>query len=235
MFEQNNKVYQFQSLSQYKFKDRLLIRFAGWCFYAAIHLIGKTLRIEIEGVDYKHDGAENCITPILCLWHDRIFAGTYYLRDRGLVVMSSISLDAEYTARCIQRFGFGVIKGSSTRGGTRALIEMSRLMKTGVPMAFTIDGPRGPKYEAKPGPALLAKLTGNPMLPFSVQVKKFWTINSWDKFQIPRPFTRTKIFFAEPIFVSPVADANELEQKRVELQEALNKLVQKGINWANLS
>ena len=233
MVKQKNKVYQFQSLSEYQFKDRLLIRIAGWCFYAAINLIGKTLRVEIEGVDYKHSGAEKFLTPILCLWHDRIFTGTYYLRDRGFVVMSSISLDAEYTARCIQRFGFGVIKGSSTRGGTRALIEMSRLMKTGVPMAFTIDGPRGPKYQAKAGPALLAKLTGNPMLPFSVEVKRFWTINSWDKFQIPVPFTRVKVFFDEPIFVSTNADADELEQKRLELQESLNDLVQKGKDWAD--
>ena len=233
MFEQKNKVYRFQSLSQYHFKNRLLIRIAGWCFYAAINLIGKTLRVEIDGVDYTRDRVEIVPTPILCLWHDRIFTGTYYLRDRGLVVMSSISLDAEYTARCIQRFGFGVIKGSSTRGGARALIEMSRLMKTGVPMAFTIDGPRGPKYEAKPGPALLAKLTGNPMLPFSVEVKRFWTINSWDKLQIPRPFTRAKVFFGGNIFVSPDADGYELEQKRLELQESLNDLVQKGIDWAD--
>ncbi len=233
MVKQKNKVYQFQSLSEYQFKDRLLIRIAGWCFYAAINLIGKTLRVEIDGVDYKHGGAENYHTPILCLWHDRIFAGTYYLRDRGLVVMSSISLDAEYTARCIQRFGFGVIKGSSTRGGTRALIEMSRLMKTGVPMAFTIDGPRGPKYQAKAGPAMLAKLTGNPMLPFSVEVKRFRTINSWDKFQIPVPFTRAKVFFGEPIFVAPDADAHELERKRAELQQSLNDLVQKGRDWAD--
>ncbi len=209
-----------------------MIRLAGGCFYILIGIIGKTLRFDVEGLDYLLDPDSKCKFPIVCMWHDRIFSGTYYMRNRGLVVMSSISFDAEYTARCIQRLGFGVIKGSSTRGGTRALVEMIRLMKSGVPMAFTIDGPRGPRYQAKAGPALLAKKTGNPMLAFMVETKRHWTMKSWDKFQIPRPFSAAKVFFAEPIFVSPDADENELEQKRIELQHALDDLVEKGKAWA---
>ncbi|MFM9905112.1 MAG: lysophospholipid acyltransferase family protein [Pyrinomonadaceae bacterium] len=196
-----------------------------------IGLIGRTLRIEVEGIDYITDPNIGYDAPILCLWHDRIFAGTYYFRDRGLIVMSSISFDAEYTARCIQRFGFGVIKGSSTRGGTRALVEMIRLVKKGVPMAFTIDGPRGPRYKVKAGPALLAKRTGSPMLPFSIETKH-WTLNSWDKAQIPIPFTRARVFFSDPIFVPPDVDENELEQKSIDLQMALDDLVKRGREWA---
>ncbi len=232
MAEQIEKVYKFCSLDGYTFKERMLIRLAGWLFYALILVIGHTLRFETDGVDYLKDRAKTYDVPIMCVWHDRIFAGMYHLRNRSLVVMSSISFDAEYTARCIQRLGFGVIKGSSTRGGTRALVEMIRMMKRGVPMAFTIDGPRGPRYEAKAGPPLLAKRTGNPMIPLNVEVQKYWALNSWDKFQIPKPFSRAKIFFGEPIFVSPEADDHELELKRLELQQALDGLVKKGKAWA---
>lgn len=202
-------------------------------FYALIRVISRTLRFEKEGVDWLTDSSRSYDQPIMCVWHDRIFAGMYYLRNRGLVVMSSISFDAEYTARCIQRLGFGVIKGSSTRGGSRALVEMIRMMKRGVPMAFTIDGPRGPRYIAKPGPPLLAKRTGNPIIPLSVELEKFWTLKSWDRFQIPKPFSRAKIFFGEPIFVKDDSNDEQLEQKRLELQHALDQLVERGKDWAN--
>jgi len=230
--KQKDKVYQFASLKGYSFWERLMIRLAGWCFYAAIKIIGMTLRFEVEGVDYVGSNSMAKYSPIVCSWHDRIFGCTYYMRGRGLVVMSSISFDAEYTARCIQRFGFGVIKGSSTRGGTRALVEMIRLVKKGFPTAFTIDGPRGPRYQVKDGPPLLAKRTGNPIIPFMVETKSFWTMNSWDKLQIPVPFSRARAFFADPIFVAPDADDDELAKKSTDLQQALDDLVLKGREWA---
>ena len=232
MTDKNNKVYQFSTLSEYSFRERLVIRFAGWFFYSIVKIIGITLRFEVEGFDYSLDPEMNQFSPIVCSWHDRIFGCTYYMRDRGLVVMSSISFDAEYTARIIQRFGFGVIKGSSTRGGTRALVEMIRLVKDGYPTAFTIDGPRGPRYKVKPGPTLLAKKTGNPIIPFMVDTKRYWKMNSWDQLQIPMPFSRAKAFFAKPIFVSPDANDDELERKSAELQNALDDLIVKGKAWA---
>ena len=232
MRESKNKVYKLSTLSEYSFKDRLLIRLIGLLSFLLTYLVCSTLKIEIEGRDYLGNADKGYDAPIVCAWHDRILPGAYFLRGRGLVVMSSISYDAEYTARVIQRFGFGVIKGSSTRGGTRALIEMIRLMETGIPSTFTVDGPRGPRYEAKPGPPLLAKRTGEPMLPFSIETKSHWTINSWDKLRIPKPFTQAKVYFGEPIFVSKDADDVELENKRLELQSALDQLVSKGDEWA---
>ncbi len=231
MPEQISKVYEFQDISGYRFKERLMIRLAGWVFYILTKAVCSTLRFESQGADYKKDSVGYDV-PIVCPWHDRMFAGMYYLRYRGLVAMSSISFDAEYTARCIQRLGFGVIKGSSTRGGTRALVEMIRTMKQGVPMVLTVDGPRGPRYEVKPGPPMLAKRTGNPMLPVCLELEKFWTLNSWDKFQIPKPFSRAKFFFGSPIFVPADADEYDLEQKRLELQRGLDELVENGKQWS---
>lgn len=232
MTKREEKFYQFKPLTNYDFKQRLVIRIAGVLIYGLIWMVGKTMRFETDAADYRSHADSKLSVPIICGWHDRLFAGAYYFRDRGLVVMSSISFDAEYTARVIQRFGFGIIKGSSTRGGARALVEMVRAMKTGIPMLFTIDGPRGPRYEAKPGPPLLAKLTGCPILPISIEAKQYFTVGSWDKAQIPFPFTRAKVFVSEPIFISPNADDAELEQKRLDLQNALDSLVEKGKAWA---
>ena len=146
-------------------------------------------------------------------------------------MLSSTSFDSEYTARCIQRFGFGVIKGSSTRGGTQALVRMIRAMRAGYATAFTLDGPKGPRYVAKSGPVLLAKKSGCPMVPFVLEPNKFWTIKSWDKLQIPKPFSRVKVFVAAPIYVDSDARDVELEEKRRELQGSLDELVRRGVQW----
>lgn len=223
--------YKFKPISQYSLGQRVVIRLAGWMFYAIIVALGKTLRFDAAGIDCFASDTRGKQQPIVCIWHDRLMTSAYYMRGRRLVLMSSISFDAEYTARCIQRLGFGVVKGSSTRGGSRALVEMIRLMKQGAPIGFTVDGPKGPRYVAKAGPALLAKRTGNPMITLNIEVDHFWTLNSWDRLQIPRPFSRARAFFGEPIFVPADANDDLLEEKQRELQHALDDLVERGKAW----
>lgn len=152
----------------------------------------------------------------------------WYLRHRGLAVLTSKSKDGEYIARFLTRFGFGAIRGSSSRGGVRGLVEMIRLMREGVPMAFTVDGPRGPRYVAKSGPAMLAKKTGNPILPFVIECSSYWTINSWDKLQIPKPFAKARVIYGDPIFVP---DGDDDETMRFEMQAALDDLNLRGAVW----
>lgn len=224
-------MYQLSPLADYSFKERLLIRFLGFVFYIFTNLIGKTIRFQIEGWEILEKVERDGKIPILAFWHNRIFLATYYFRFRGIIVMSSQSFDSEYVARFIQRFGFGIVKGSSTRGGVGGLIEMIRLMKKGFPTGFSVDGPKGPVYQAKTGTLLLAKKTGNPVLPFSVEAENYWTIKSWDKLQIPKPFTRSKIFIAEPINVSKNADDSEMKNKHLELQKKLDELVGFGEQW----
>ena len=224
-------MYQLSSLADYSFKERLLIRFLGFVFYIFTNLIGKTVRFQIEGWEILEKVERDGKIPILAFWHNRIFLATYYFRFRGIIVMSSQSFDSEYVARFIQRFGFGIVKGSSTRGGVGGLIEMIRLMKKGFPTGFSVDGPKGPVYQAKTGTLLLAKKTGNPVLPFSVEAENYWTIKSWDKLQIPKPFTRSKIFIAEPINVSKNADDSEMKNKHLELQKKLDEMVGFGEQW----
>jgi lysophospholipid acyltransferase (LPLAT)-like uncharacterized protein len=146
--------------------------------------------------------------------------------------MTSQSFDGEYIARFIQRFGYGAARGSSTRGATGAVIEMVRLMRVGCPTAFTIDGPKGPRYEAKMGAVLLAKKTGNPILPFTITPAKFWEARkSWDRSQIPKPFARARVDIAAPIFVAADAGEELLQTKRDQLQQALDEINQRGDEW----
>ncbi len=227
----NLKVYQFSDLSEYSFKQRLIIRSAGLAFYILINLIAKTLRFEVEGYENFEQIERDGKIPIYTFWHNRIFLGTYFWRKRGILVMSSESFDSEYTARFIQRFGYGIIKGSSTRGGIRALTEMIRKMRDGFPTAFTIDGPKGPRYVAKAGACLLAKKTQNPMMPFSIEVQKFWEVGSWDRLQIPKPFSKARVLIAKPLYISSAANDEEMENKRLELQNLLDELVKRGVQW----
>jgi lysophospholipid acyltransferase (LPLAT)-like uncharacterized protein len=226
VFQAIEKVYKFAPLTRYSFRQRALIRLADLAFYLLIRVIGRTIRYEIEGWENFEAIGHHGKVPIYAFWHDRIFAGTYFFRNRGIVVITSQSLDGEYIARFIQRFGYGSVRGSSTRGGVGALVEMIRLMRTGLPMAFSVDGPKGPRYEAKTGAVMLAQKTGNPLMPFVVECKKYWTVKSWDRLQIPRPFTRAKVTIAPPLYV-----IGDVEDGRSKLQEDLINLVEKGRQW----
>jgi hypothetical protein len=226
------RAYAFASLSSYSLKDRLLIRGADLVFFLLIKLIGRTIRFEVEGWDNWEAASRDGKIPIYTFWHNRVFLATYFWRHRRIVVMTSRSFDGEYIARFIQRFGYGAARGSSTRGATGAVVEMVRLMRAGCPTAFTIDGPKGPRYVAKMGAVLLAKKTGNPILPFTITARKFWEAKkSWDGFQTPKPFTRARVFIAPPIYVPPDAEEEVLEGKRDELQHALDQINQHGEEW----
>ena len=226
------RAYTFADLSTYPLKKRLMIRLADLGFFVLIKLIGLTVRFELDGWENWQSVTSNNAIPIYTFWHNRVFLATYFWRRRRIVVMTSQSFDGEYIARFIQRFGYGAARGSSTRGGVGAIVEMARLMRAGCPTAFTIDGPKGPRYQAKMGAVLLAKRTGQPILPFSITCERFWeATRSWDRFQVPKPFTRARVSIAPPIPVPSEADETVLQEKRDELQRALDELTRDGDQW----
>jgi len=202
----------------------MMIRAADLAFFIAIKLIGRTVKFEVNGWENWEAASRNGKVPIYTFWHDRVFLATYFWQRRRIVVMTSRSFDGEYIARFIQRFGYGAARGSSNRGATGAVVEMVRLMRAGSPTAFTIDGPKGPRHIAKMGAVLLAKKTGNPVLPFTIHADKFWQVNSWDRFQIAKPFSSAQVHIAPPIFVPSNASNAELKAKRDELQRSLDDL-----------
>jgi lysophospholipid acyltransferase (LPLAT)-like uncharacterized protein len=228
------RAYSFADLSGYTFKDRFLIRLADLVFFVLIKLIGRTVRFEVEGWKHWEEASNGDNIPIYTIWHNRVFLATYFWRQRRIVVMTSQSFDGEYIARFIQRFGYGTARGSSTRGSTGAIVEMVRLMRAGSPAGFTIDGPKGPRYVAKMGAVLLAKKTGQPILPFIITAYRYWSAKkSWDQFQVPWPFTRARVDIASPIWVPADADEETLSVKRAELQQALEELNRRGSEWRN--
>lgn len=225
------RAFRFADLSAYGFKQRLLMRAGGLVGYLVLLLLGRTVRFELAGLEHWEAATRDGRPPILSVWHNRLFIGTYFLRRRSVVVMTSRSSDAEYSSRLVQRFGFGVVRGSSTRGGSAALLKMVRVMRAGFPTAFTIDGPRGPRYVAKMGALLLAKKTGCPILPFTITPAHSWELPTWDRLLIPVPFTRALMIYGEPLYVPPDADSETLHARRDDLQRALDGLEVRGEAW----
>ena len=216
---QLDRLYAFAELSQYSFGNRLLIRAAGLLLFWLIRAIGATVRYEVIG--WEHHVEDEPL--VYCFWHNRIPIATHFWRLRGIVVMSSRSFDSEYIARFIQRFGYGAARGSSTRGARSALIQMIRAVRAGKGAAFTVDGPRGPLYEAKAGAVLLAAKSGAAILPFSISLDRFWQLPSWDGIQIPKPFARAVVVIGERFHVANDDEPGEGRQ-RDRLQQALDEL-----------
>jgi len=192
--------------------------------YPLINALGHTLRWRVEGAERYDAVLASGRQPIMAFWHGRILSGTLYFQRRGIVVITSENFDGEWIARIIQRFGFGTARGSSSRGGLRAMLQLVRDMEKGRPAAFTLDGPRGPARVAQPGAIWLARATGNPVVPFHMEASSKWTANSWDRTQIPKPFTTVAVAIGEPLDVPGDASDTELETTRQDLEGRLEVL-----------
>lgn len=203
---------------------RLQARLISILGYPIIAMLASTFRWRQEGLQYLDDVKRSGRQPILAFWHGRILASTYFFRHRGIVVITSENFDGEWIAGIIKRFGYGTARGSSSRGAVRALVQLKRDMAAGKPAAFTLDGPRGPAKVAQPGAVWLAKATGNPIIPFHIEASRHWTLRSWDRTQIPKPFADVAIAIGEPLEVPTDADDAALERARLELETRLKSL-----------
>jgi lysophospholipid acyltransferase (LPLAT)-like uncharacterized protein len=191
-----------------------------------IAALGASLSWKVDGLEHLHFEG-NGRRPIMAFWHGRVLMATYYFRRRDIVVMISENFDGEWIARIIESFGFRTSRGSTSHGGRRALLQLKREMERGLPSGFAVDGPRGPARRAQPGAVWLAKLTGNPVVPFHMEASSYWNVKSWDRTQIPRPFSTVALAVGAPIDVPADADEATLEAKRVELEQALFSLEQR--------
>jgi lysophospholipid acyltransferase (LPLAT)-like uncharacterized protein len=189
-----------------------------------IAALGRTYHWHETGTEHLDRIHREGRQPIYALWHGRIMPGILYLRDRGIVVITSENFDGEWIARIIRRFGFGTARGSSSRGGAKALVQLRRDLRAGRPVAFTIDGPRGPREVAQPGAVWLAGATGNPILPFHIESSSFWTAKSWDRHQVPKPGSHVAVAMGPPIEVPSGADDAAIDAGRRALEAALARL-----------
>jgi lysophospholipid acyltransferase (LPLAT)-like uncharacterized protein len=212
--------------------QRIQIFLAAWIGYFAVLLVGRSLRWEIFGWGSWEAARQMGKGLIYTFWHREIFAATWFWRKRGIVVMTSQNFDGEIIARIILKQGYGAARGSSSRGATRALVEMIRCVRGGSDAAFTIDGPRGPRFVAKPGVVQLAKATGAAILCFHAAVRRAFVFRkSWDLTEFPFPFTRAAMFIAPPIVVPHDADRAEQARKLQQVQTALDELRSRAERW----
>ncbi len=207
-----------------------------WAVYWFIRLIGPTLRTEVIGVHNAIQISSSGESAIGAFWHRCIFPAAWIWRNRGIVVLNTVNFDGQWTRRVIERLGFGTAQGSSTRGGMEGLAAMARYLEAGHHVAFTIDGPRGPRYVAKPGPVILARRTGRPISVFHIGVQHAHTFKkSWDLFRLPYLFSRAVMFVAPSICVPTDADGETMKSKRAEMQAALERVRDLAESWFDLT
>jgi lysophospholipid acyltransferase (LPLAT)-like uncharacterized protein len=197
--------------------------------YRLVALLGLTLRWRTGGLEQFEVIKANGRQPIMAFWHGRILPAAYYFRGRGIVVITSENFDGEWIAGIIERFGYGTARGSTSRGGQRALLQLKRDMAEGKAAGFTVDGPRGPARVAQSGAVWLAKATGNPVVPFHLEADRYWTLKSWDRTQIPKPFSTVTLLVGAPIHVPPDADEEAIELARATLDARLLGLEQRAL------
>jgi lysophospholipid acyltransferase (LPLAT)-like uncharacterized protein len=195
----------------------------------AVRVLGPTWTWRAKGVEHLEAVARSGRPPIMAFWHGRIIPAAYYFRRRGIVVITSDNFDGEWAAGIIERLGFGTARGSTSRGAKRALLQLKRAMAAGRSTAFTLDGPRGPARRAQPGALWLAKATGNPILAFHIEAGRHWTLSSWDRTQIPKPFSRVAIVIQPPLYVAQEADEQQLEAARIRLERELAEAEQQSV------
>jgi lysophospholipid acyltransferase (LPLAT)-like uncharacterized protein len=206
---------------RFTLRQRVILRIIIAAGYWFIRLIGPTMRVCVS----REEGAQETVNQqplVTSFWHACIIPATYIFRHGGVRVMSSNSYDGEYMGRIIRKFGFVAVKGSSSRNAVRALLGLRRALQEGWTVAFSIDGPRGPRHKVKPGPVSLARSSGVPMSLFHIAVERAWVLNTWDRLIIPKPFSRVLLHFGKLIPVPAEATDEELERYQQELQDSLD-------------
>jgi lysophospholipid acyltransferase (LPLAT)-like uncharacterized protein len=215
---------------------RMQIPFIAAAVYSVIRILGPTLRYEVLGLHHVEQIYASQKQCIWAFWHRIIIPIVWWYRNHGVVVMNTTAFDGQWTRKVIEWLGFGTAQGSSSRGGLRGLAVMARRLEERLDCAFTIDGPRGPRYVAKPGPVMLARKSGCPVMVFHIGVNRGKTFEkTWDHFLLPAPFARAVILFAPPIFVPADATSEQLEAKHAEMQRELERVRDIAESWFSLS
>jgi len=210
---------------RFKMSQRLVLAVAPRLVWALLWLVGLTWRFEVI--------AEEGVTPLLygrgagprifCFWHQCVLPCAIYYRTTGAVILISRSFDGELITRILRMFGFDAVRGSSSRGAREGLLGLKEVIESGKPAIFTADGPRGPIYQTKMGPIKLAQMTGAPIGAFHLEPERAWTMRSWDRFLVPKPFTRIVVSWAQWTQVPTDLPADEFEPKREELNAAIER------------
>jgi lysophospholipid acyltransferase (LPLAT)-like uncharacterized protein len=208
-------------LERREWKERAL----AFVIYLVVRALWASYRVRITGQENRQAAAARASagqTALAC-WHEHTLAPACSLRGERLVAMSSFSRDGRLSAATLQRFGFHIAFGSSSRGGFSALREMIKKTRQGYHAAITVDGPRGPRREVKGGILEVARVARLAIVPVSYAAERAWRLRSWDRFVIPKPFSRVNVHFGEPIFWPEEETATTFDEMGVRLASALNE------------
>ena len=211
--------------SRFSLRQRIALALLPRVVWALFRVVGLTWRFETiaeEGAEPKPYGL-NLDKQIFCFWHQCVLPCTVYFRRSHTTILISQSFDGELIARTLACFGYKAARGSSSRGAREGIEGLTRVVESGGAAIFTADGPRGPIYQSKMGPVRLAQRTGAPIGAFHLEPEHAWVMKSWDRFLVPKPFTRIVVSWARWTRVPADCTADELEQKRVELTAAIER------------
>jgi lysophospholipid acyltransferase (LPLAT)-like uncharacterized protein len=216
-----------EAKSAFTLGQRFVLAVVPRVVWALLWLVGRTWRFEIiaeQGATPLPFG-QGAGADIFCFWHQCVLPCTFYFRRAGATIIVSRSFDGELITRILELFGFSTTRGSSSRGAREGLLGLKRALESGRSAIFTADGPRGPIYRTKTGPIKLASLTSARIGAFHLQPERAWTMRSWDRFLVPKPFTRIVVSWARWTTVPSDLDLAEgqFEQKREELNAALER------------
>ncbi|HHT9130813.1 MAG TPA: lysophospholipid acyltransferase family protein, partial [Candidatus Brocadiaceae bacterium] len=193
-----------------------------------IKLLALTIRIDDDPKGFNEK--IKSLHVIYAFWHCMMLIPTHVGRKNKIQVLISQHSDGEYIAQVIKRLGFGVIRGSTTRGGIRAVKALVDKAREGYPLAITPDGPRGPRFIVQQGSIYLGKKTQLPIIPTVVGLSRYWELPSWDRFRIPKPFSRALVMYGEPIHIPPNISDEEMEHYRLLLEQTMKEMAEKADN-----
>jgi lysophospholipid acyltransferase (LPLAT)-like uncharacterized protein len=195
-------------------------------FFASliIRLLGFTWRIEFQGIDNLEKARKISNRIVFAFWHGRLLVLSWTHRNRQIHVLASDHYDGDLMGKTIEWLGFGHLKGSTSRGGAKALRDLKRVLDNGFDIGLTVDGPKGPRGRVQQGATELSRLSSSAVVPISNSASPRWIFRSWDRFQVPVPFARVLVEYGEPLSVPADAGADEREGLREELESRLDKL-----------
>jgi lysophospholipid acyltransferase (LPLAT)-like uncharacterized protein len=213
------------SQPRFTLPQRLILAFVPRIVWVLLWIVSRTWRFEIIAEDGSTPVLEGqkTGTGIYCFWHQCVLPCTIYFRASHGVILISQSFDGELITRIVRLFGYDAVRGSSSRGAKEGLLGLKRVVDGGRPAIFTADGPRGPIYQTKMGPVKLGQITGAPIGAFHLEPEHAWVMHSWDRFLVPKPFTRICVSWANWTHANPDLAQEDFESKRQQLNAAIER------------
>jgi lysophospholipid acyltransferase (LPLAT)-like uncharacterized protein len=206
-------------------KRLLNLKITSFIGFAVVRIITVTYRVKLMNPEIERKVFDTGQIPIYASWHQRFFPGiTLFARRKPISIMISRSRDGEIISRIVRLLGWYPVRGSSSKGGRQALRKIKKLVREGYKVGHIVDGPRGPFGVVKPGLLLIAQTTGMPIIPIIISAEKKWVFNSWDRFMIPKPFSRVIIRFCEEMCIPKKLSVSGFEEKRSQIENTFKKL-----------